>query len=85
VWEVVLTYGVSPITVAGPWPILTAFPTSQTCKLSNGSLRRAVSGVNSGQRAEMARKKIPQEKSLAPEDFLTRGPAVSSNRLGQIT
>ena len=24
--EGVLTYGVSPITVAGPWPILTAFP-----------------------------------------------------------
>jgi hypothetical protein len=30
-WEGVLTYGVSPITVAGPWPILTAFPASQTC------------------------------------------------------
>jgi hypothetical protein len=29
--EGVLTYGVSPITVAGPWPILTAFPASQTC------------------------------------------------------
>jgi len=25
-WEGVLTFGVSPITVAGPWPILTAFP-----------------------------------------------------------
>jgi hypothetical protein len=33
VWEGVLTYGVSPITVAGPWPILTAFPTSQTFKI----------------------------------------------------
>jgi len=30
-WEGVLTYGVSPITVAGPWPIFTAFPASQTC------------------------------------------------------
>ena len=33
-WEGVLTYGVSPITVAGPWPIFTAFPTSQTCWMS---------------------------------------------------
>ena len=28
-WKGVLTYGVSPLTVAGPWPIRTAFPASQ--------------------------------------------------------
>ena len=34
VWEGVLTFGVSPITVAGPWPIFTAFPASHTCWMS---------------------------------------------------
>src|SRR5258708_6127779 len=45
-WEGVLTYGVSPITVAGPWPILTAFPASHACSLSGGSLCRGLRAVN---------------------------------------
>jgi hypothetical protein len=45
-WEGVLAYGVSPITVAGPWPIFTAFPASHACSLSVGSLCRGLRGVN---------------------------------------
>jgi hypothetical protein len=46
-WEGVLTYGIAPITVAGPWPILTAFPASQACKMSKEVYvaRRVVSTV----------------------------------------
>src|SRR6202022_3797154 len=45
-WEGVLTYGVSPITVAGPWPIRTAFPASHAYSMSGGSLCRKLRGVN---------------------------------------
>jgi len=58
-WEGVLTYGFAPITVAGPWPILTAFPASPACKMSK-AVYVAPSGVSTeaacGERKREARK-----------------------------
>jgi hypothetical protein len=45
-WEGVLTFGTRPITVAGPWPIFTAFPASHAYWMSNGSVFCRTSGVN---------------------------------------
>src|SRR6266852_9475508 len=48
-WEGVLTFGVAPITVAGPWPILTAFPASHACEMSKGSVCWRTNAVNPGE------------------------------------
>jgi hypothetical protein len=70
--EGVLTFGVLPITVAGPWPILTAFPASQACKLSKASLCCAKRGVNSVGR------RIAAEEIQQPREGLGAGDSSRS-------